>query len=639
MQNNLFVNRLLIYTEEGRIAYDEEFHKGINIIRGHNSSGKSTITHFIFFALGGAFNNFVPEAKKCSTVYIEIEVNNAVISLKRNIEKDIYDKINSKSSLYFYWGSLEKGLRSSKDWYKFGYNSTKNTKSFSNVLFENMDLPIIYADNNITFYQILRLLYIDQESPTSSLFYYDQFDSQITRETVSEILLGLYSNDLYTKKMRLRTARKELESINDEIRVTKRFFKDPNSLDSGFLESKIKSLEEQISSIDNQITNIRNGNKTVEFKKTSKMEFENIEGEIINTRKHLTETKNKIATLNSEIEDTSYFIYTLKSKIEALRNSIKTRNFLDNIDIEFCPKCLSKIDSKANIGQCNLCKQEISIDNTGEAEARKIEQEISFQILESTQILEKIQRERIDYKSVYKGIQAKLFVLQQKQNSIIKDVKSYQQEVLDSLFTKKGFIEGESLQYRTMLEKATLYDELLDIKYSLKKEIELLDKQILQIEFTQNRLKVRINDTIKKEALYLLNNDLNRQDEFRNASEFYINYSNNIAFLSSKYAKYSASSNFYLKITARFAIFLASLSIPEMRFPRFIFADNMEDKGIEIGRAQNLQKVLIKRLNEFDSKNYQLIYTTSYITDELNESPYVVGEFYTETNRSLKNIS
>jgi hypothetical protein len=64
----------------------------------------------------------------------------------------------------------------------------------------------------------------------------------------------------------------------------------------------------------------------------------------------------------------------------------------------------------------------------------------------------------------------------------------------------------------------------------------------------------------------------------------------------------------------------------------------MEDKGIEMLRAQNLQNLLIKRVNEFDSKSYQMIYTTSYITDELDQSSYVVGEHYTKENRSLKNI-
>ena len=128
------------------------------------------------------------------------------------------------------------------------------------------------------------------------------------------------------------------------------------------------------------------------------------------------------------------------------------------------------------------------------------------------------------------------------------------------------------------------------------------------------------------------------EDEFKNASDFFIDYSNNLAFLSNKFSKYSASSNFYLKVSARFSIFLASLHIDGMRFPRFIFADNMEDKGIEMKRAQNLQKLLIDRVGKYDTNSYQMIYTTSYITEELNNSSLVVGEFYTKANPSLKNI-
>ena len=55
MMNNLHLNRLIVYTNHGEVAYDEKFHQGINIICGDNSSGKSTITHFIFFALGGEY--------------------------------------------------------------------------------------------------------------------------------------------------------------------------------------------------------------------------------------------------------------------------------------------------------------------------------------------------------------------------------------------------------------------------------------------------------------------------------------------------------------------------------------------------------------------------------------------------------
>jgi hypothetical protein len=267
-----------------------------------------------------------------------------------------------------------------------------------------------------------------------------------------------------------------------------------------------------------------------------------------------------------------------------------------------------------------------------------MELEIGFQINESQKLLEIDKRTLIETEAKYSAEQAKLHDFQSQVNSALQDVKSFSEESIDNLNNTMGFIKGEILQYRTMLENAELYERLLNKKNELDKEIKFLRGYIFSVEKKQANLKEQINNRVREEGVYLLNNDLDRQDEFKNASDFYIDYSNNIAFLSNKYSKYSASSNFYLKVSARFALFLASLSIEGMRFPRFIFADNMEDKGIEQKRAQNLQKLLIDRVSSFDTNQFQMIYTTSYITEELNDSEYVVGEYYTKENPSLKNI-
>lgn len=39
MAVSFFVNRLYVLTTDGKVAYDEPFHHGVNIIRGANSSG------------------------------------------------------------------------------------------------------------------------------------------------------------------------------------------------------------------------------------------------------------------------------------------------------------------------------------------------------------------------------------------------------------------------------------------------------------------------------------------------------------------------------------------------------------------------------------------------------------------------
>ena len=87
MLNTLFLQRLRIVTHTGDVAYDERFHRGVNIIRGVNSSGKSTIVRFIFFVLGGYYTDFVPQAMKCRKVMAEVSIRGTVVTLKRYMEK------------------------------------------------------------------------------------------------------------------------------------------------------------------------------------------------------------------------------------------------------------------------------------------------------------------------------------------------------------------------------------------------------------------------------------------------------------------------------------------------------------------------------------------------------------------------
>jgi len=637
-RKHLFLNRLFIATDEGKIAYDENFHKGVNIIRGDNSSGKSTITHFIFFVLGGAFNDFVPEARKCSMVYAEIEMNNGTFTIKRNIEMNPDGTISTQSPLYFFWGDMTESFNppEDKNWQKFGYKMTESKKSFSNVMFENLGLPVVKADSNITFHQILRLLYVDQDSPTSSLFYYEYFDSQLTRETVSDLLLGVYNEELYDKKKRLIVAEKELDELKSEIRATSHFFSDPLTLNPGHIETVIQNKEIEINDIQKEIVEIRSKAKEVDYGSGDKLNFQTLNAGAIAIRQQVNALEDEISFLTNEIEDSEFFIATLNTKMKALKNSVDTREFLGKLPLEYCPECLTEI-KPSDHSKCKLCKEPID-GSFGIVQARRMQLEVGFQISESTKLMELNKRELLEKQAKFEAEIGMMEDIQMQVNSALEHVKSYSEEVVDNLNSSKGFLEGEILQYRTMLENALIYDALIGKKGELDKEISYLKGFILSTEKNQAQLKADINQKVKEEAVYLLNNDLERQDEFKNASDFTIDYANNIAFLSNKFSKYSASSNFYLKVTARFAIFLASLSVERMRYPRFIFADNIEDKGIEPKRAQNFQELLIKRVSDFNTSEFQMIYTTSYITAELDQSDYVVGEYYTKASPSLKNI-
>lgn len=637
MQDSLFLQRLRIVTLENKIAYDEQFHKGVNIIRGQNSSGKSTIIRFIFFALGGAYCEFVPEALKCRYVMAEVCINeNTVITLKRYLDVNAEQRANSKSPMYIYYGTLEESLKDKKKdvWQKFGYNVSSERRSFSNILFEMLGLPEVKSDSNITMHQILRLVYLDQESPTDSLFYFERFDKELTRETIAEVLLGVYDEDLYNAKLDLLSVQGELKETKGTIKIANDFFANPETKSSTAIQSYLLSLTDEITHITEEITKLRSSKIKAKVKNR---EYENLQLEVSALRKRQLDLENDIKNLEMEILDSQFFVATLSKKIEALDSSIATRDYLDKLPLEYCPECLSKLDTNVPEGHCRLCKS--PIDNTqGKAQALRIKLEIEFQIRESEQLLAQNKELKSKKELELKSVKTSLRTTQSQLDLALKNVRTTTDEQLDQLIQTKGFKEGEILQYKTLLETALQYESLLEHHDKLLHKESVLSRFIGARTEQMKRKRQETDKIVSETGIYLLKHDELRQDEFQNVDDFTIDYKQNIAYISNRYIKLSASSGFYLKMAARFAIFLASLKKSEMRYPRLLFSDNMEDKGMEENRAKNFQRTIIKYLQEIGNDNYQLIYATSMCADEYDNERYTIGEKYSENNKSLKNI-
>lgn len=624
MLNTLFLKRLLILKESKGVAYDEKFHKGVNIIRGANSSGKSTISHFIFYALGGSFNRWTDEAKLCEEVYAEIELNGINMTLKRFISE------SGNQPMYIFLGDIEDALaiKSAGHWKKFPYSSTNDKISFSNYLFETLNIPIVYGDNNITMHQILRLLYIDQDSPTSSFFLYEQFDSGLTRQTIADLLLGVYDSSLYIDRIDKRDSEKKINEVESDIRTMRKLYDDLRLLDVNHVKNLIENNQVDIKLINDEILELREDKKRVNFGKKSKLSFQKLNNDNIIQRKKNLELSNHIDKLEHEISDSIFFIETLEQKKVALERSILTRDYFKSFPFRYCPECLSELEVPDE-NHCKLCKQEID-DKQSSIITKRMLQEILFQIKESKKLLDIRKNALRDRVSEYESNNILLSDLQKQVNVAMKDVKSFKSEKIDQLLISKGELEGMMIQYANTLEIAERYEIYLKEKASLKITIDKLTDSISTKEYKQKKLGKKIKLSIEEYALDLLKSDLNREVGFKEATSLDINFYDNSIYVDDKKKKFSASSEFYLKNTARFSLFFSSLGIERMRFPRFILSDNMEDKGIEKERAQNFQRLIIKKANESKNQDYQIIYTTSFIPEELEGSNYCVGDFYSE---------
>ena len=662
MQTNLFIRRLIVVNSQNQYAYDERFHRGVNIIRGQNSSGKSTIIRFLFYVLGGCYGDFVPEAMACKMVLAEVETGGKVITLKRPLDKtEDGTKVNRYNPMYIYYGSIDEyraDVRPKEQkWQKYAYKIGTDRCSFSNVLFRLIGMPDMKAESStITMHQILRLMYLDQESPLSSLFFFEMFDKELTRSMVAELLMGLYDEELSQSKRRQEEIMKRLGEVKQLIKLTKEFLTDPTTQSSAFILQRIENLNDEIVEITNKVQELRSSTPKQETDDKHRMEYQRMQALIAGYRKEIGVLDEEITGLKVEEKDSVMFIDELKRMLGAIESAIHTRDYLGAHHLVYCPECFAELDEPVEEGVCHLCKRPID-GNKRRAQALRTQLEWQFQLKESESLLQQMQESLKDKEARRRSLRRQLTDAQKQYDMAVSHVRSTHEERIDQLLQDKGYKEGEIAQFRTLLEYAEKYESLLNEQSQLQDENAVLTRYI---EAENNRIRAeryQIERAISQNGVYLLKHDQDRQAEFRNATDLRLDFEQNVAYLTNQHIKLSASSAFYLKMAARFAFFLSSVQVESMMYPRLLLSDNMEDKGMEEERSRNFQRIVVQRLEEIEGSKlkvqgsrvqgsvdetgssepeYQVIFATSNIAPELDNEKYTIGEFYTESKKSLK---
>ncbi|WP_282148945.1 hypothetical protein [Algibacter lectus] len=633
----LKLNRLSIFTHDGQSAYDEEFHDGVNIIRGHNSSGKSTIGNFIFFVLGGDFKKWTKASLACNDVYAEILVNTEPITIKRTVST------SGNQPMSIFWGTYEEAIKSSSEgWQIFPYRRSEksNKKSFSNALFLSLGFPELRGDvdSNITMHQILRLLYVDQKSLTLDLLMTDTFDSAITRKTIADLLFGVYDDSLYSDKISLRESEKDFDIKKKQFEGIEQIFKSSDTeTNPQIINALIEENYNQLNSIDNYLKKIYNEEENLDSKNEENDEKElkivSIKTQILATRQSLSVLQSNINQYEFELIDSDDFIKSLEKRAVALSDSILTRETFVDIKMNHCPNCLSQLESVLDDNHCELCKQLLPEDK-GSSQIKRMQQEIDNQIRESKKLYIQKEHTLLELKSSFPALEQKVRGLQRELNEALSSVKTERNQELDSLLIKKGEL-GSNNDYLIRQLKALEQIEVLKKELNrLKVKISEL-KDSISIKETKQFKRLRsAYQLIQDYSLRLLHSDLGRQTEFTTGKKINLDFEKNTFTLDGE-NNFSESSNVYLKNSVRFAVFFASLEKEFFRYPRFILCDNIEDKGMEPIRSQSFQNEVVKISSEIKVR-HQIIITTSMISPELDNSDLCVGEFYTEGNPTLK---
>ena len=347
----------------------------------------------------------------------------------------------------------------------------------------------------------------------------------------------------------------------------------------------------------------------------------------------MREYRDRREALTFEIEDSTLFISSLTERKNALTESEVTRESLGDLRFEFCPACLTRIDVSVskNDSVCHLCKIEKSNkkDATG---FLRMQFEVNYQIRESEQLLVSRQAELRDLDRQIAEFDTNRKLLQERYNSFVETSDPITAELKDAL-TRVGQYEKTLENLREKQRIIQIIDDLSQEKSKIARNISSLSDQIERKEKNREMRWQSLQKKIADLTIEILRDDIPSEETFANATDFEFDFAKNRLVVDGK-SKFSASSVCYLKTAFLFALFLVSLEDSLVLFPRFSLMDNIEDKGSTPERVQNMHNIIIKNLENIN-QDHQLIFTTSVLSQELNNSDYCVGPEYSYNLKTL----
>lgn len=627
---SIVLNRLVIM-KDNKSAYDENYHMGVNIIRSQgNSTGKTTIMDAIFFILGGDVEEWTAEAQACDYVVAELSFRGNILTFKREIGDTRYPPI------YMYEGPYAEAVKNSLNWLKFSHKRSGDRESFSQAIFRLLGYPEnkLSTFANITIHEILRLVYSDQLTAVNKIFKQQVFDPDEMRQTVGEFLLGVDDLDLHGLRLQFRNLEKELSNLIGRLKATQEFFTSAGlTPDSSSIITQVEQIIKEHDELRERINYFESPVKKVKSVEESE-DVKQIREELRQVKQSIRGHRDNREALTYEVEDSILFISSLKERKNALDQSEVTRESLGELRFEFCPACLSKIETPitANEPVCHLCKKDKTDENDVTGFLR-MQFELNYQIKESEQLLDSRKTELGDLDKLINELDIKRKQLQERYNSFVETADPITAELKDAL-TKIG-------QYDKTLESLREKQKLIDIIDNISKEkadvvknISFLSDQIEQQEKNREGRWKALQKRISEITIEILRNDIPSEETFAIATEFEFDFSKNRLLVDGR-SKFSASSICYLKTAFLFALFMVSLEDNLVLFPRFSLFDNIEDKGSTPKRVQNMHNLIIKYLENVE-QDHQIIFTTSVLSDDLNNSDYCVGPEY---NYNLKTLN
>uniref|UniRef100_A0A486XU21 Rad50/SbcC-type AAA domain-containing protein n=1 Tax=Rheinheimera sp. BAL341 TaxID=1708203 RepID=A0A486XU21_9GAMM len=603
-QFKLFIDRFAVYAT-GKFVYDQKFHAGINIIRGANGTGKSTVMDLLNYGLGSESAEWTDEQAKCDWVVTQVSVNGYPVTLKRNITSTGQERVQ------FFDGEMERALKSIEGWQKFPMRRSSETHSFSQQMFELLNMPRHKTDDdkNLTMHQILRLIYVDQLSATTKLLKEDQkFDNVTTRRAIGEYLLGIDALEAFNLRQELIQANKEYEKVNAELTAIYRMFgHDESLINETSLNNDIAELQKTLFELEQSREQTRASTAADVSTEVANKIRDLVSVIDIKTDKISAFELEKRA-LQTELNETVIFLRSLEERKAALSESQITYSTLGQVSFLYCPSCLEPIEPHQD-GNCCLCKSSSKNIDRDFAYSQLLN-ELNFQIKESRKIIDNFGSDISKIESSLPKLRQELLASKTELKEINISTDEKEAKLLD-IASEIGFCRSQILSLEDKREQVVKVDSLKDRKTRAIQHIANLQSRLDDISTLQENRYIAVYGSIESKAKELLKLDGGYEEAFIDPEEVSFDFAKDKMYVNGR-SKFSASSMVVMKNSIRFSIFAHAADDKYARLPNILLMDNIEDKGMQKERSQNFQQQMVEVSKSINSE-FQLIYTTSMI--------------------------
>lgn len=630
---SIVVKRLVI-ERANKPVYDELFHIGVNIIRGENSSGKSTILNFLFYGLGGDLTDWSEAAKLCTRVFVEVEFNGMPATLAREISVD-----HGQPMEIFGGSFIAAKAAAIGQWTRYRYARSSQIESFSLALFRLIGLPEVAseASGNLTMHQVLRLLYADQLSPVESIFKKEGFDPPNRRDAIGRLLCGAYESDVYNNELTIRALQKEVDGFASELKsLISVIGQAGQAINLEWAHEQQKALEMERAEVGRRTQEAEQG---VYESATADQVTLNVQDKVYaqlqDAQSELAAARQERDALSLEIADSGAFIQSLERKLDSLRDADAIAEHIGSANFEHCPACyasLSSVDNAVSEGRCPLCKSRLD---------PKLVRERSVAIINDTALQRKqsatLQEGRIARQGALARLVDELTAAWKKLSVRFAEVRrlpsSEAREKLRELHRQVGYLDRKIEDQQEKSRLVVLFNEKHNKQMELKSEIERLEATNSLLRSAQEDQLQRAFAAISNEVRWLLHHDLRRQDVFETANVIEFDFAaDRIGVDGESY--FSASSRVILKSSFYIGFLAAAATHPFFRHPRFCIVDTIEDKGMEQARSHNFQRLIVKISGRVPFE-HQIIFATAMIAPELGSPEFTVGQFSTRDSPTL----